>query len=82
MSTSPVPAETISACRALFLQRFGTLLQEAALLFSPAIQAIQRGVGIYFDGVVTSSRRGGFRAEVNGMTASRLTLVGEDDLEL
>jgi hypothetical protein len=82
MSTSPEPAETISACRALFLQRVGTLLQEAALLSSPAIQAIQRGVGIYFDGVVASSRRGGFRAEVNGMTASRLTLVGEDDLEL
>jgi hypothetical protein len=82
MSTSPEPAETISACRALFLQQFGTLLQEAALLSSPAIKAIQRGVGIYFDDVVASSRRGGFRAEVNGMTASRLTLVGEDDLEL
>jgi hypothetical protein len=82
MSTSPEPAETISACRALFLQRFGALLQEAALLSSPAIQAIQRGAGIYFDDVVASSRRGGFRAEVNGMTASRLTLVGEDDLEL
>ena len=82
MSTSPEPAETISACRALFLQRVGALLQEAALLSSPAIQAIQRGAGIYFDDVVASSRRGGFRAEVNGMTASRLTLVGEDDLEL
>lgn len=82
MSMSPESAETISACRALFLQRFDALLQEAGLLSSPAIQAILRGAGIYFDGVVASSRRGGFRAEVNGMTASRLTLVGEDDLEL
>ncbi len=82
MSMSPESAETISACRALFLQRFDALLQEAGLLSSPAIQAILRGAGIYFDGVVASSRRGGFRAEVDGMTASRLTLVGEDDLEL
>ena len=82
MSTSPEPAETISACRALFLQRVGALLQDAGLLSSPAIQAILRGLGIYFDEVIASSRRGDFRTEVHGMTASRLTLVGEDDLEL
>jgi len=82
MSTSPEPAETISACRALFLQRVGALLQEAGLLSSPAIQAILRGVGLYFDDVIASSRRSGFHAEVDGLTASRLSLVGEDDLEL
>lgn len=82
MSMSPESAETISACRALFLQRFDALLKEAPLLSGPAIQAILRGVGIYFDDVIGSRRGGAFRAEVDGMTASRLTLVDEDDLEL
>jgi len=81
MSTPPDALATITACRALFLQRLGTLLQECCVLSGPAIQAILRGVEAYFDEVI-ASRRGSFREEVDGLTASHLTLMGDDDLEL
>lgn len=82
MSTLPDAPEIINACRALFLQQLGGLLQDSCVLSAPAIQAIQHGAGAYFDEIIVSSRRGSFKEEVSGMTASRLTLVGEDDLEL
>ncbi len=81
MSTPPDAFETITACRALFLQRLGALLQASGILSGPAVQAILRGAGAYFDEVI-ASRRGSFREEVNGLTASHLTLMGDDDLEL
>lgn len=82
MSTLPDSLEIIKACRALFLQQLGALLQDSCVLSAPAIQAIQRGAGMYFDEIIVSSRRGSFREEVDGMTISSLTLVEEDDLEL
>lgn len=82
MPTPPDSFAVISACRTLFQQRFGTLLQEIGLLSGPAIQAILRGAGDYFDEIVVSSRRGSFREEFGGLTASHLTLMDEDDLEL
>lgn len=81
MSTPPDAFETITACRELFRQRLGTLLQASGVLSGPAVQAILRGVGAYFDEVI-ASRRGSFREEVDGLTASHLTLMGDDDLEL
>lgn len=81
MPTTPDNFETIAACRALFLQRLGMLLQESRVLSGLAIQAIQRGTGAYFDEVV-AGRRGGFREGVDGLTAAHLTLMGDDDLEL
>ncbi len=82
MSTPPDSLETISACRVLFLQRLGALIQESGTLSGPAIQAIQRGASAYFDGVIAGNERNGFHQEVDGLTSSRLTLVGEDELEL
>ncbi|PKO90632.1 MAG: hypothetical protein CVU16_09920, partial [Betaproteobacteria bacterium HGW-Betaproteobacteria-10] len=82
MSTLSDASEIINACRALFLQQLDALLEDSGALSAPAIQAIQRGAGAYFDEIIVSSRRGSFKEEVDGMTASRLTLVGEDDLEL
>ncbi|MFH1660224.1 MAG: DUF1631 family protein [Pseudomonadota bacterium] len=72
----------LSDTRALFLKHLGALLQDSGLLSAPAIQAIQDGAAAYFDEMASTSRRGAFAEEVDGLTASRITLVGEEDLEL
>lgn len=69
-------------CRALFLKQLGRLLQDSGALASAAIQAVQHGAGSYFDEMVASRRRGSFKEEASGLTSSRITLVGEQDLEL
>lgn len=72
----------LSDTRALFLKHLGALLQDNGLLSAPAIQAIQDGAGAYFDEMVSTNRRGSFAEEASGLTSSRITLVGEEDLEL
>lgn len=69
-------------CRALFIRHLGALLQDSHLVSGPAIAAIQDGAGAYFDEVIATNKRGNFADEVNGLTASRITLLAEDDLEL
>lgn len=74
--------EILRDCRALFLKRLGALLQDSGLVSGSGVAAIQEGAGVYFDEVVASNRRGSFADEAHGLTASRITLLGEDDLEL
>lgn len=68
-------------CRALYLKQLGQLLQEAARVPASAVQAFQQTVGEYFDEMASSTRRSGFDV-ADGLTASRISLVGESDLEL
>ncbi|MGE5472077.1 MAG: DUF1631 family protein [Bacteroidota bacterium] len=68
-------------CRALYLKQLGQLLQEAERVPAAAVQAFQQVVGDYFDEMAASGRRSGFET-AKGMTASRISLVGESDLEL
>lgn len=82
MLALPDSFETLRDCRALFLKHLGALLQDCHLLSGSAIQAIQQGAGSYFDEMVASRKCDSFRDEVDGLTASRITLVGADDLEL
>src|SRR5574343_1739629 len=74
--------EILRDCRALYLKQLRALLQDSALLSSHAIAAIQEGAGAYFDEVTASDRRASFAEEVSGLTASRITLLAEDDLAL
>jgi len=74
--------EILRDCRALFLKHLGALLQDSGLISGPAIMAVQEGAGDYFDEVVSSTQRASFAEEVGGLTASRITLLSEDDLEL
>lgn len=69
-------------CRLLFIRRLGALLQDSRLVSGAAVAAIQDGAGAYFDEVIATSKRGNFADEVDGLTASRITLLAEDDLEL
>ena len=73
---------TLRDCRALFIKHLGALLQDSQLVSSHAIAAIQKGAGAYFDEIVASERRGNFAEEAHGLTASRITLLAEDDHEL
>lgn len=74
--------QILSNCRALFLRQLGALLQDSRLVSGNAIRAIQEGAGAYFDEMVSTNRRGSFAEEAQGLTSSRITLVGEDDMEL
>ncbi|MFZ2268173.1 MAG: DUF1631 family protein [Azonexus sp.] len=68
-------------CRALYLKQLGQLLQEAERVPASAVLAFQQTVGEYFDEMASSTRRSGFDV-ADGLTASRISLVGESDLEL
>ncbi|HXE40109.1 MAG TPA: DUF1631 family protein [Azonexus sp.] len=82
MPSQPDSFEVLRDCRALYLKQLGTLLQDSGVLASNAIQAVQHGAGSYFDEMLASQRRGSFKEEAGGLTSSRITLVGEQDLEL
>lgn len=82
MSTPSDAFETLRDCRNLYLKHLGALLQDNGSLGGGAIQVIQEAAGAYFDEMVASNRRGSFQDEAGGLTASRITLVGEEDLEL
>lgn len=72
----------LSDTRALFLKHLGALLQDSDLISVSAIKSIQNGAAAYFDEMATTNRRGTFAEEVDGLTSSRITLLGEEDLEL
>lgn len=74
--------EILQLCRERYLQHLSNVLLDHGLASGNAIHAIQEGAGKYFDEIVTSKRRGTFAEEADGLTSSRLTLVGEDDMEL
>lgn len=82
MPVQPDSFDVLRDCRTLYLKQLGTLLQDSGVLASTAIQAVQHGAGSYFDEMAASQRRGSFKEEASGLTSSRITLVGEEDLEL
>lgn len=82
MPPPPDRYETIRDCRAQYLKLLGALLRRNDQLSAAAIHSIQHGAAAYFDEMVESRGRGSFKEEVQGLTSSRITLVGEDDLEL
>ncbi len=73
--------EILRDCRALYLRQLASLLRDSLLLSAADVTAVQQGAGEYFDEMVSAKGRGSFREEAGGLTSSRITLVGEDDLE-
>ncbi len=82
MSTPSDAFETLRDCRNLYLKHLGALLHDDGSLGNGAIQVIQDAAGRYFDEMVSSNRRGSFQEEAAGLTSSRITLVGDEELEL
>lgn len=81
----PVPPDrfdVIRDCRAYYLQRLGLLLRSGGILGERACQATLEEIGRHYDRMVDSPQRGSFREEARGLTSSRITLVGDDELEL
>ena len=74
--------EVTTSCRKLYLGRLRELLSQNSQLSGHAIEAILQGCAAYFDEIQQSRRRGSFEEEADGLTSSRITLVGDDDLEL
>jgi hypothetical protein len=74
-------AKILAECRALYLKELGQLLREAEPVNDLAVKVFVQTVAEYFDEMVSTARRGGFD-EADGLTASRISLVHENDLEL
>lgn len=68
-------------CRELLQQRLGQLIGQSTNASAQAIAAFCKEFGEGFDELASSSQRDGFE-QTAGLTASRISLVGNDDLEL
>lgn len=83
MSVDPDRFEVIRDCRASYLKLLGALLRSAGVISEGACRAILDGVGKHYDAMADSTRRASsFREEAHGLTSSRITLIGDDELEL
>ena len=80
-SDDPDSAKILADSRALYLKELSQLLREAEPVSDIAVRTFVQAVSAYFDEMVSTARRGGFE-ESDGLTASRISLVHENDLEL
>lgn len=74
--------QSSQAARKFYLEHLGELLRDSRLISDSAISAMIGGCGRYFDEMMNKRRQGSFEEEVRGLTSSRISLVGDDDLEL
>lgn len=74
--------EVTRNCRDRYLRDLGLLLRSSGMLGEMSSRAILEGVGRHYDQMVERTSRGGFSEEAHGLTASRITLVADDELEL
>ena len=73
--------EILRDCRVFFLKQLARLLQEAEPFPEEPLRAFVKAAGAYFDDIVSTETRSRFD-QLGKLTASRISLVGEDDLEL
>ena len=73
--------EILRDCRVFFLKQLARLLQEAEPFPEEPLRAFVKAAGAYFDDIVSTEKRSRFD-QLGKLTASRISLVGEDDLEL
>jgi hypothetical protein len=71
----------LRASKALFLTRLTEIVKRCAFATAPAFEAFAREVGEAHDQAASASTRDDFE-QTSQLTASRLTLMGDDDLEL
>jgi hypothetical protein len=68
-------------CRELFQRRLAEIARQSGISSSSVVDAFIREIGDAHDELASSDQQDGFE-QTNGLTASRITLVGNDDLEL
>jgi hypothetical protein len=67
--------------RMLFQRRLTEIVRLAGVASLPVIEGFTEALGTAHDELVASNQRDGFE-QTNGLTSSRITLMGDDDLEL
>lgn len=80
-ATGDDPFFVIRDCRELFLKRLAGLARQAGVSSSAVVDAFLEAVGEAHDELVSASRTDSFD-QTRGLTASRISLVGNDDLEI
>jgi len=80
-ATGEDPLPVLRASKALFLSRLTEIVNRCAFATAPAFEAFTREVGEAHDQAASASPRDDFE-QTSQLTASRLTLMGDDDLEL
>ena len=73
--------ESVRDCRVFFLKQLVRLLQEAERLPEEPLRAFVKAAGAYYDDIVATEKRSRFD-QLGSLTASRISLLGDDDLEL
>ena len=68
-------------CRELFQRRLVEIVRQTGVTSASVIEAFSREIGEAHDELAASAQQDGFD-QTAGLTASRITLVGNDDLEL
>ena len=68
-------------CRELFVRRLVDILKEAIIASPALIDAFSHEVGAAHDELASATAQDGF-GQTAGLTASRISLVGNDDLDL
>jgi len=79
--TSPDPFFVLKDCRELFTQRLTDLARQCGIIAPRVIETMSREIGEAHDELASAQPQEGFE-QTNGLTASRISLVGNDDLEL
>ena len=69
-------------CRELFQRRLAEIAQQAGILSPAVLAAFTREIGEAHDELASSNLQQDGFGQTAGLTASRITLVGNDDLEL
>ena len=83
-TTPPAPGDTffvLRDCREFFQRRLAEIAQLAGVTSPSVLAAFTREIGEAHDELASTSQQDGFE-QTAGLTASRITLVGNDDLEL
>jgi len=81
LAATPDPFDIHQECRAHFLDRLIEILKDATGLTREAQAAFRQAAGKHYDDMVAKTRKAGFE-QAKGLTASRISLVGDDDLEI
>jgi hypothetical protein len=80
-STAEDPFFILRDSRTLFQRRLTEIARLAGVTAQPVIEAFTQALGEAHDELAASNQRDGFE-QTHGLTSSRITLMGDDDLEL
>jgi len=75
------PFFVLRDCHALFVRRLAEIARQSGVHEAGLLEAMEREIGAAHDELVSAEAPEGFEG-TRGLTASRISLVGHDDLEL